>query len=214
MAATSRPRPALGIERTDVPGVLSRAGIMHAAIVLAAAKFPLLPVSMAAFLLLLEAASAAQVAAGSRAKGLAALRGTKIDALWAAMLSLRTYVENLCATVDATSARALIEAAGLLIGKAPRHDKALLAATFIPATGVVHLAVNAKLLIGGKTSKKTSFTWSWSTDLGETWSAPLHTNYGEADVPGLGPGTYQFRVFATVGETAGEPTNPVVLTLH
>jgi hypothetical protein len=214
MGAASRPRPALGVEKTDAPGVLSRAAIMHAAFVLAGATFPSPPISMVAFLALLDAASAAHVASASRAKGLASARSMKIEPLWTAMLALKLYVESLCSTVDAATALLLIESAGLLVGKTPMHVKPLLVATFIAATGVVHLEVNAKALIGGKTSKKTSFTWSWSTDGGQTWLPPVHTNYGTLDIPGLGPGTYHFRVFVTVGETPGAPTNPVPLTLH
>ena len=32
--------------------------------------------------------------------------------------------------------------------------------------------------------------------------------------PGFGPGTYRFRVFATVGKVPGDPTPPAVLTIH
>ena len=128
------------------------------------------------------------------------------------MKSLRLYVEGLCDAVDADTATAMIGAAGLVVSALAAHAKALISATLVPATGVVRLAVNKTLLITPKTSKKTSFTWAWSTDGGKTWSAPVTTSYTEMDVPGLGPATYQFRVFATVGKVPGEWTQPVSLT--
>jgi hypothetical protein len=209
-----KPRATFDTERAHVPGVLKRAGIMQAAILLAIAMFPALPISMPAFLLLLQAAAAANLAAAMRTKGLASLRDTKVDDLWDAMHTLRTYVQGLANNLDPVSAAALIESAGLIVGKTARHLKALVAATFVPATGVVHLVVNASMLIGRVTKKKTSFTWSWSTDGGKTWSNGITTSYTTVDVPNLGPATYLFRVFATVGKVPGEPSQGVSLTLH
>jgi hypothetical protein len=213
MTKPIRPKPALGVRRADVPGVLTRAGIMEAAILLAAALFPSPPITMAAFLLLIQAAATAQTATATRAMGLASLRDTKVDALWTAMLALKAYVGGLASGLDATSATSLIQAAGLLVAESTTHGKLLLTATFIPPTGTVHVSVNALLLLGKRTSKKTIFTWSWSTDGGKTWSAGITTGYASLDVPGLPPGTYLFRVFATVGKTLGEPTQAVSLTL-
>jgi hypothetical protein len=71
-----------------------------------------------------------------------------------------------------------------------------------------------KLLLDMRTTKKTTFTWSWSTDGGETWSAGVTTGYAKADIQNLPPATYQFRVFATVGKVPGEPCQPVGLTLR
>jgi hypothetical protein len=187
---------------------------MEAAILLAAAMFPSLPVSMADFLLLIQAALASQSAAATRTMGLAALRDTKVDALWTAMQALKTYVGGLANELDATSATALIEAAGLLVAESTTHGKALLSATYAPATGVVHVSVNALLLLGKRRTKKTDFTYSWSADGGSTWSAGVTTSYTSIDVPALPPGTYLFRVFATVGRIPGEPTQAVSLTIH
>ena len=209
-----KPKAKFGTLRINIPGVLSRAGIMQAAILLVVATFPALPISMPAFLLLLQAAAAAQLAAATRAKGLATLRDTKVDDLWDAMQTLRTYVQGLANNLDLISGAALIESAGLLVGKTGGYVKPLLAATLVPATGVVHLAVNAKMLLGKATKKKTTFTWSWSTDGGKTWTAGVTTGYADVDIPSLPPATYQFRVFATVGKVPGEPCQPVNLTIH
>ena len=186
---------------------------MHDAFVLAAALFAALPITMATFLGLIQAAATAQSAAATRGKGLASMRDTKIDALWTAMNTLKTYVQGLANTMDPSSARALIESAGLLLAQTAKHVKLLVSATYVTATGVVHLAVNASLLVG-KTSKKTSYTWCWSTDGGKTWSAPVTTNHTSYQVAGLPPGTYVFRVFATVGKIPGDPVQSDILTIH
>jgi hypothetical protein len=209
----NKPKPSLGVGRTNVPGVLARAGIMQAAILLAAAMFPSLPITMAAFLLLIEAATAAQSAAATRTKGLASLRDTKVDALWTAMLTLKTCVAGLASALDATSATSLIEAAGLLVAETAKHTKVLLSATYVPATGIVYVSVNALLLIGTRTSKKRTFTYSWSADGGKTWSAGVTTAYASLEVPALAVGTYLFRVFATVGKVPGNPTQAVSLAV-
>jgi hypothetical protein len=187
---------------------------MRTAILAAVATFASPAVSMSAFLLLIQAAAVAQSAAAMKTMGLASLRDTKVDALWGAMLTLKIYVENLCSTVDVVTARATIEAAGLLVASDARATKPLLSATFIPATGVVHLDVNAMMLFGKRIRKKTTFAWSWSTDGGQTWSAEVTTGYAHADIPSLPPATYLFRVAATVGKVVGEPTQPVRLILH
>jgi hypothetical protein len=213
MSNPIRPKPSLGVARANVPGVLARAGLMQAAILLASAMFPSLPITMAAFLLLIQGAAAAQSAAATRAKGLASLRDTKVDALWAAMQTLKIYIAGLASALDATSATSLIEAAGLLVAEAAKHTKLLLSATYVPATGIVYVSVNASLLVGNRTSKKTTFTFSWSPDGGKTWSAGVTTAYASLEVPALAVGTYLFRVFATVGKVPGNPTQAVSLTV-
>ncbi len=214
MSKPVKPKAKFGTLRANIPGVLSRAGIMEAAILLAIASFPALTISMSAFLLLIQAAAAANLAAAMRTKGLATLRDTKVDDLWDAMHTIRIYVQGLSNNLDPISGASLIESAGLLVGKTGGHLKSLLSATFAPATGIVHLAVNAKMLIGTPTKKKTNFTWSWSTDAGKTWSNGITTSYTTAEVPNLGPATYLFRVFATVGKVPGEPSQTVSLTIH
>ena len=214
MSKQTKPKGSFGVTRLNVPGVLARATLMQTAILAALAIFTSLPISMPAFLLLIQAAATAQAASASKAKGLAAIRDTKIDTLWTAMQSLRTYVQGLCDATDAVSAVALIQQAGLLVSKTAKPTKLLLAATFIPATGLVHLAVNAMLLIGKLTNKKTTFTWSWSTDGGRTWTGGITTGYTDVDIPNLPPATYLFRVFATVGKVPGEACQPVGLTIH
>jgi hypothetical protein len=214
MARATRPKAALGVERIDVPGVLARAGIMHAAILAAAAMFVSPPITMAAFLLLLEAATAAQAATLMKTRGLASVRDTKVDALWTGMKVLKTYVQGLCDATDATTAIALIEGAGLMVAKSTTVTKLPLTAKYVTATGIVRLVVNKTLLLGKRTQKKTTFTWFWSADGGKTWSPGVTTGYAHLDVPNLPPGSYQFRVFASVGDVPGDPIGPAPLTIH
>jgi hypothetical protein len=185
----AKPKASFGIGRINVPGVLARASLMEAAFSAALAMFTGLPITMAAYALLIQAAAAAQSAAATRAKGLASLRDTKVDDLWTAMHTLRVFVQGLADKLDARGSTALIEAAGLIVAKTGKRVKLLVSATYVPATGVVHLSVNALLLIGKRTSKKTNFTWSWSTDGGKTWSTGVTTSYTSHDLPGLPPGT-------------------------
>jgi hypothetical protein len=214
MKKKSKPRASLGVTESNVPGVLARAGLMETAILLAAAMFQNLPIAMSAFLLLIQAAATAQSNAASRTMGLASIRDTKVAALWTAMQSLKTYVQGLANGVDATSAIALIEQAGLLVASTSTRVKLLFSATFVPATGVVHLSVNATLLLGKRPTKKTDFTYSWSTDGGKTWPGTVTTSYTSVDVPNLPPGSYLFRVVATVARVPGPSATAEPLTIH
>jgi hypothetical protein len=211
----SHPRAAFGTVKQNPPGVLARGNLMYTGILAAIAMLPGIPITTAAFLLLLEAAAAAQTLAGTRGKGLASARDTKIDALWTAMHTLKTFVQGLANSLDSVQGAALIEAAGLLVAKKGAHEKLLLAATYVSATGLVHLAVNVKLLVGQRPTKKTLFTWSWSSDGGKSWSSGLTTAYATAEVPALPPGTYLFRVQATHGKAVGEwSTQTASVTIH
>src|SRR5580698_8604391 len=97
MSTPTKPKPSFGgVVRANVPGVLSRATLMQTTIVAAIALFSSLPVSMAALLALIQAAAAANAAAATRGKGLAAERNVKVDALCTAMLLIKTYVHSLC----------------------------------------------------------------------------------------------------------------------
>jgi hypothetical protein len=211
----SKPKASFGTEKANYPGVLARATLMHAAIVAALASFPSLPIAIAAFLLLLQSAATAHSLVGTRTKGLATARNAKIDVLWTAMNSIKTYVQGISDTLDPIAAAALIESAGLLIAKKGGHQKLLLAAAYIPATGIVHLAVNVKMILGQRPTKKTTFTWSWSTDGGKSWFSGVTTAYAVAEVPALPPGTYLFRVQATHGKVVGEwTTQTASVTIH
>ena len=208
----SHPRASLGVTRTKAPGVISRATIMYAAFLAAIATFSAAPITMAAFLLMIQAMQAAQTASASRGKGLAAVRNTKITPLWNAMILLRVYVQGLVDQVDPASGLALINQAGLVVGGVAAHVKILFVATLDPTANVVHLVLNAKAFLGS-TSKRVTFHWQISSD-GKTWTSLPSTPYAQTQLPSPGPGSYAFRAAATVGKTVVDWTTPFPLTIH
>ena len=196
-----------------MPGVISRARLMHLGIAAVVAMFPSPSVSMAAFLLLLQDLEAAQT--DSKAgKGLAPLRNTKLDLLWTAMESLRVYVQGLCDGVSVEAAINLINTAGLVLAKNGVRVKPILQAKLVETTGLVQLIANATALVG-KTSKKVTFAWQWSPDGGtKVWNNLPSTPHAVTTIANLGPGTYSFRVSVTVGKIVGPWSQNVSLTIH
>jgi hypothetical protein len=208
-AVASGPKAAFGTAKANVPGVLLRARLMYTAMVAAVALFPSPPVSMVAFLGLIEALELAQQGVATRAKGLGSLRNVKRNAVWTAMDSLRAYVQGLADVLDGNSAIALIETAGLLVAGVAGHPKPLLQVKRTTTPGVVHVLVNAGLLLGADASKKVTFNWQWSAD-GMTWSTVPSTPFADTYIENLALMTeYSFRVSATVGRVAGAWTDPV-----
>jgi len=186
---------------------------MYTAILAAIATFKATPITMAAFLLLIEAAEKAQTASASRAKGLAAVRNTKITPLWNAMLLLRTYVQGLVDQVDDASGLALVNQAGLVVGGVGGYVKKLFVATLDTTANVVHLVLNATAFVG-PTKKRVIFHWQVSSDGGKTWTSLPSTPYAQTELPSPGPGSYLFRAGATVGKTVLDWTAPIPLTIH
>ena len=210
---TYKPRASLGTKRDDSPGVIERGGIMYAAILLAIASFPDLPVTMTAFKALLDALTVAQGATRTRTKGLATARNTKREALWGAMVLLRAYVQTLGDQLSVESSKALIESAGLLVGAAAHHVKPLLEVKPTSVPGTVALFANAALL-RGRTSKRTTFHWQWSAN-GKDWVSATSTPHARTVISGLAvPGAYAFRVAVTVGGEMRDWTAPVSVQLH
>ena len=210
---TSHPRASVGVAKTDAPGVISRANIMYMAILAAIATFSAAPIAMPALLLLIEAAQAAQTASASRAKGLAAVRNTKITPLWNAMILLRSYVQGLVDQVDHAGGLALINQAGLVVSGVGAHVKKLFEAKLDATANIVHLVLNAKAFLGPIT-KHVTFHWQMSSDNGKSWTSLFSTPYADTQLPSPGPGSYQFRAAATVGKTVVDWTPPFPLTVH
>jgi hypothetical protein len=216
MSTAAQPRASFGTTKKNVPGVLFRAQTMYAAILAAVALFGSPPITMAAFLALINALAAAQqVATGTKAKGSATLRNTKRNLVWTAMESLRAYTQGLADLLSVEEAASLIEAAGLLVEETVRHSKALLTASLTATSGTVHLVANRSLLVGpGGSSKKVTFHWQMSLD-GKTWTDLGWNGYTIMDATGLTlMTTYAFRVSVTVGKVAGTWSQPVSLLVH
>jgi hypothetical protein len=150
-----------------------------------------------------------QAVTGTKARAPATLRNTKRDAVWTAMEILRAYVQGLADVMDAASAASLIEAAGLLVGAVPGHQKALLTATLTTTAGDVHLDANANAF------RKVTFNWQWSGNNGQTWNDAHATPYANTDVLGLTlMSTYSFRVSVTIGKVTGAWSQAVSLLVH
>ncbi len=216
MSTTPKPKASLGTTKEDTPGVLTRAHLMYTAILAAIGTFPSPTVTMVAFLALIQALETAQQAAATRAKGLAAVRDSKRDALWSAMLSLRAYVQSIADLASHTDAITVIQSAGLLVAAVGDHHKPILQAKLTTSQGVVDLYANATQLVGpANRHKKTYFSWQWSGDGGKTWSTATTTAYASTQVVGLLPMTqYLFRVAVTVAKTTGEWSDTVGLLVH
>jgi hypothetical protein len=186
---------------------------MYAAILAAIAQFNATPITMAAFLLLIQAADAAQTAKSTTgARGLAAVRNTKITPLWNAMNLLRIYVQGLVDVVDDQAGLALISAAGLVAGGVGKRVKELFAAKLDTTANVVHLHLNARAFVGA-TRQRVVYYWQMSSD-GKTWVSLPSTGYAQTQLASPGPGTYQFRAAAMVGATVLDWTQPFNLTIH
>jgi hypothetical protein len=215
METTDRkPRAITGCARQDSPGVLARAKVMYAAILLSVAQFPNLPIAMAAFLGLIQSFDAAQGTMKAKPRGLASARDTRRDAVWTAMQTLRTYVQSLADGLSAPEATALIELAGLLVAGVPIRLKPFLEAKPTTLPGVVHIIANRSLLVGGST-RSVTFNWQWSID-GKSWSSLPSTPLADTEMTGLTPlTTYYFRVSVTISRVAGEWSEDTsVMLLH
>jgi hypothetical protein len=204
METTSKkPRAITGCDREDSPGVLSRAKIMYTAFLAAIAQFTNLPITMAAFLVLIQGMDAAQGSMKGKPRGLASVRDIKRDDVWTAMQTLRIYVQSLADGLSAPAAIALIESAGLLVAGVPIRVKPFLEAKPTTLPGVVHIIANASLLVGSR-SKNVTFNWQWSID-NKTWSSLPSTPLADTEMTGVTPlTTYYFRVSVTIGRVAGE----------
>ncbi len=210
----AKPRATFGTSRRDTPGVVDRARIMYAAFLAAAATFQSAPITMVAFLALIQAVETAQQNALSKGKGTASARNVKRDALWTAMQTLLIFVQSLADGLTAEGAVQVIQAAGLLVAKTTRSTKPILQAKLTTTPNVVHLEANATALKGMKTSKKVNFNWQWSQDA-KSWVSVTSTPYARTDISGLTPmTTYWFRASATIGAVPGEWSPAVSLVVH
>jgi hypothetical protein len=216
MATTTTPaapRASFGTTKKKIAGVTARARLMYAAILAAVATFQTPPVTMVIFLGLIQALEVAQLAAATKAKGLASARNSRRDTLWTAMETLLVYVQGIANTVSVTDAITVIESAGLLVAKARVQAKALLQAKLTTTPGTVHLVANATLL-RGNTKKHVVYSWAWSLD-GKSWTLVPSTPYARTDIANLTLlTTYWFRVSATVGTAVGEWSQPVSVLVH
>jgi hypothetical protein len=216
MSTAIRPHATFGTGKRNTAGVLGRSQTMYSAISNNIAMFANLPITMTAFLALITALAVAQQAAtGTKARGTASARNSKRNAVWGAMLTLQSYVQNLVDSMSVDDGTTLIQAAGLVVAKAAARRKETLTATLTAAQGVVHLAANRTALVGADAHKRVTFNWEMSADGGKTFQALPSGSYASTTVSGLTPmTTYAFRVSVTVGNTPGAWSQPVSVLVH
>ena len=190
----TKPRAVLGIRKTKAVEVLARAQTIYNAMVAAVTIFVSPTVTMAVLLGLIQGLDTAQQATRTRAKGLAAVRDAKLELLWTALGTLRTYVQGISDTQTSESARSIIQAAGMLVAGVSAYSKPVLQAKLSVTPGVVMLIANATILMGASTSKRPTFNWQLSAD-GRTWTDAKSTPYGHTEIANLTAlTTYAFRV--------------------
>ena len=96
MKNPAAPRAAFGTEKTDYPGVQTRASAMVNGFTVNAGLFGTLPITLVAFTAFLTAFVLAQaVVTETKAKGAAKVRNAKCNALWSAMQVLQKFVQNM-----------------------------------------------------------------------------------------------------------------------
>jgi hypothetical protein len=212
MSAAPMPRATFGTTRKKIVAVLARAQVIYDALLAAAAILGTPPITAAVFLALINAVVTAQQNVTAKVRGAATLRNT----LWTAMGVLRSYYQSMADTMTAEGAAALIEAAGLVVGRMPVHHKALFTATLTPTPGMVLLVANATALRGNGASRaRITFNWQWSSDGGVTWHDVRSTAYATTDLPGLTLMTnYSFRVSVTIAKVVGPWSQAVSLLVH
>jgi hypothetical protein len=215
MSTVTRPRATINARKKQIPQVLGRSKTIYNAFMLNVGLFAAPTITMAAFLLLIQALDTAEQNAQTRGKGLAGIRDLKRDNLWTAMEILCSYVQGLADAMTPANAIVLIESAGMVVAAVGVHEKVAIQAQLVPGTpGLVHLAANASLLVG-KSSAKAQFNWQVSADGGKTWTSLTSTPLASTDVPNLTLfSTYSFRVCVTLGKTVGEWTQPTTVTIH
>jgi hypothetical protein len=218
MNLATAPRGIFGTTKKNVPAVILRAYAMYNGISGNPSMFTTLPMTMAAFLVLITAlVLTQQTATETKATGTAKLRNVKRDLLWTAMEALRVYIQGLADQASSENGAALIQCGGLLLAGVPTHQKAPLTATLTTENGVVHLAANVLLLVGKKAARnrKHQFNWQWSAD-GKVWNDAKSTPYATTVITGLtAMTTYSFRVSVTVGTVTGAWSQAVsILVLH
>jgi hypothetical protein len=190
MTTTRRPRAILGVDKTDIPQVLSRAQLMHDTMaaddVTYASPDPPLP----AYQILIQNVAVAQQRVKTHVVGAAAERDVERDLLYTGMGTQRMYVQTLA---DAAGARAvaLIQNAGLLVAELPLTTKPLLKLRRGTPSGTVIAATNVGLLLATSPSATPRanrfFNWEATFDGGQTFAARPSTNRGKTTLTNLLP---------------------------
>ncbi len=174
MKRIRRIRAMLGIDMEDVPGVITRAELMHAGMGADLATYGAASPPLPVFLGLLQNLVLSQQQVRTRGRGLAAARDVDCDLLVTAMQSARMFVQTLD---DASPSRAivLIQNAGLLVAAPPVYDKPLLKLTLGVLPGTILCVAHVGLLVreGAVRPRAGRFLeWGYTLDGGQTFVSP------------------------------------------
>jgi hypothetical protein len=199
-----RVRATLGINKKKIPALLALAKAIYDAMLANPTLVPAPKPALAVLLALITALDPAPRAVATRAKGMAAVRDQKRDALITGLESQRMYVQTLC-DANPEQAVALIKAAAMSVARVTTRDKPVLQAKPGTAPGSVILVANERLLVGRGVHNKALFNWQMSADGGKTWTPLAATPLATTEVSGLTSlTTIAFRVCVTVGKVTGE----------
>jgi len=155
----------------------------------------------------LDALESAEATARTRARGAAAVRDGKKNAVMDDLLQLRVYVQ-LIANQNAEHAAAVVESAGMSLKQQRTRQKAELA--------VLMGLIAGEVLLRAKAAGRGAFyEWAYSADGGKSWiSLPL-TNVAKTSVQGLAAGsTYLFRFRSTLKNTTTEWSQTISFFVH
>ena len=198
--STYKVRVVLKVSKGNVPLFLACCKAVCAAMTAHAAAYAGAPITMAAFLVLIQNLEAGQAQVRTRVIGAAAARNEARDALVVAVEQLRVFVQTLCAA-SPQSAATLAANAGMKLAAVPVRAKPVLGVKEGPQGGSVVLTANVQLLDKGKAGK--CFNWEYSLD-GKTWIAVPTTPLSTTTIGGLTPlTTYSFRVSVTTKKVQG-----------
>ena len=193
------------LKKKNYPQLLARAWVIYNAWLANAQVLGTPTLSVAAYLVILQAFDGAQHAAvGSRDALIIETRDAKAMLMITAIEGWQAFLQGLC---DASPAMAgqLIAAGGMFVRGTGKRVKALLGLSLVPGQpGTVEANANAKLLTGGS-RKRPTFNWQTSGDAGKTIANGGSTPHVEttfANIPLLS--TLYVRVNVTLGKTTGD----------
>jgi hypothetical protein len=198
MATIRRARTALNIDRNNTASVMAKTKEMNAGIGGHPGLFGTPSPALAAIMAQAAVVDAAEVLAGTKAKGTAAARNVQRSILVGMLEASCGYVQIQADNASTPAeAEATIKAAGLDVAGVASHEKAVLTATQGAVNGTVALDANATTLkAAGR--RKTFFNWQYTADGGKTFVTLPSTPKSKTLVMGLTAlSTYGFRVSVT-----------------
>jgi hypothetical protein len=203
-----RARAILGVDKSHVPEVLTRAQLMHDAMAADPGTYASPSPPLPGYQILIQNVVLAQQRVKTGVAGAAATRDAERDLLYTAMETQRMYVQTLA---DASRGRAvaLIQNAGLLVAELPLTSKPLLALRLGKLPGTVIAAANVRLLRAAAPSSKPRanrfLNWQATFDGGRTFVTLPATSTSKTLLANLTPLTrVGVRVNVADGDGPGE----------